>query len=235
MIFKNLQNQISVILEHDPAARSALEVVFCYPGFHAIAFYLASNRAWRHGFKWLGRFISHLGRVLTGIEIHPAASIGKRLFIDHGMGVVIGATTEIGDDVTLYQGVTLGGTSLERGTKRHPTLKNGVIVGAGAKVLGPITIGQNARIGSNAVVVADVAAETTVVGVPAKSVRGKSDSTQTSFLAYGTPDNIPDPVAKALEKILAQIQILDSRIEDLEKKSYPVNSRKDENSDGPDS
>ena len=160
MIFKNMRNQISVILEHDPAARSALEVVFCYPGFHAMVFYSASNRAWRNDFKWLSRFISHVGRILTGIEIHPAAIIGQRLFIDHGMGVVIGATTEIGDDVTLYQGVTLGGTSLERGIKRHPTLANGVIVGAGAKVLGPITIGENARIGSNAVVVADAVSYT---------------------------------------------------------------------------
>ena len=233
MIFKNMRNQISVILEHDPAARSALEVVFCYPGFHAMAFYYASNRAWRNGFKWLGRFISHLGRVLTGIEIHPAAIIGQRLFIDHGMGVVIGATTEIGDDVTLYQGVTLGGTSLERGTKRHPTLENGVIVGAGAKVLGPITIGENARIGSNAVVVADVAAETTVVGVPAKAVRAKSHLAQTGFLAYGTTENIPDPVARALEKMLEQVEKLGSRIKNLEERSNTIDSGKDEDSDGP--
>ncbi len=235
MIFKNLHNQISVILDHDPAARSALEVVFCYPGFHAVAFYLASNLAWRNGFKWLGRFISHLGRVLTGIEIHPAAIIGQRLFIDHGMGVVIGATAEIGDDVTLYQGVTLGGTSLERGTKRHPTLENGVIVGAGAKVLGPITVGENARIGSNAVVVADVPVETTVVGVPAKAVREKSPSTKTSFLAYGTPENIPDPVARALEKMLEEIHALDARIKDLEKEESPADSGMDKEPDGPDS
>ena len=153
MIFKNLTHQISVILEHDPAASSRLEVIFCYPGFHAIIFYCVSNLAWRHGLKLLARFISHVGRVATGIEIHPGAEIGKRLFIDHGMGVVVGATAKIGDDVTLYQGVTLGGTSLERGTKRHPTLEDGVIVGAGAKVLGPIVIGANSRIGSNAVVV----------------------------------------------------------------------------------
>jgi len=235
MILKNLRNQISIVLEHDPAARSALEVIFCYPGFHAIAFYSASNRAWRNGFKWLGRFISHLGRVLTGIEIHPAAIIGKRLFIDHGMGVVIGATAEIGDDVTLYQGVTLGGTSLERGIKRHPTLENGVIVGAGAKVLGPITIGENARIGSNAVVVADVAAETTVVGVPAKAVRAKNQSAQTSFLAYGTPENIPDPVARALEKMLKEMEALNSRIKVLEETASSTAPGKEENPDGPDS
>ena len=199
MIFKNLRTQISVVLEHDPAARSALEVIFCYPGFHAIIFYSLSSCAWRNGLKLLGRFISHLGRILTGIEIHPAATVGDRLFIDHGMGVVIGATTEIGNDVTLYQGVTLGGTSLKRGIKRHPTLEDGVIVGAGAKVLGPIIIGKNARVGSNAVVVTNVDAETTVVGVPAKVIRAKGQPSKSSFLAYGTPDNVPDPVARALE------------------------------------
>ncbi|MBT06500.1 MAG: serine O-acetyltransferase [Rhodospirillaceae bacterium] len=235
MIFKNMRNQISVILEHDPAARSALEVIFCYPGFHAMVFYSAGNRAWRNNFKWLGRFISHLGRVLTGIEIHPAAIIGQRLFIDHGMGVVIGATTEIGNDVTLYQGVTLGGTSLERGTKRHPTLENGVIVGAGAQVLGPITIGENARIGSNAVVVADVAAGTTVVGVPAKAVRAKTQPNQAGFLAYGTPENTSDPVARALEKILQQVQELDSRIKILEKRSGTSDFGKDKDPHGPES
>ena len=216
MIFKNLRNQILVILEHDPAARSALEVIFCYPGFHAIVFYSLSSCAWRNGLKLLGRFISHLGRIMTGIEIHPAATVGDRLFIDHGMGVVIGATAEIGNDVTLYQGVTLGGTSLKRGIKRHPTLEDGVIVGAGAKVLGPIIIGKNARVGSNAVVVANVAAETTVVGVPAKVIRAKNQPSTNRFLAYGTPDNAPDPVTSALEVALKQLQSLKSRIDQLE-------------------
>jgi len=222
MIFKNLRNQISVILEHDPAARSALEVIFCYPGFHAMVFYSLSSWAWRNGLKLVGRFISHLGRIVTGIEIHPAATVGDRLFIDHGMGVVIGATTEIGNDVTLYQGVTLGGTSLKRGIKRHPTLENGVIVGAGAKILGPIVIGENARVGSNAVVVAAVDAETTVVGVPAKVIRAKSQPSTSSFLAYGTPDNVPDPVARALEMALQQVQSLKSRIDQLEAKVHSV-------------
>lgn len=221
MIFKNIRNQISVILEHDPAARSALEVIFCYPGFHAIVFYSFSNYAWRHGMKWLGRFISHLGRIFTGIEIHPAATIGRRLFIDHGMGVVIGATTEIGNDVTLYQGVTLGGTSLKRGTKRHPTLKNGVIVGAGAKILGPFVIGKNARVGSNAVVVSNVEEGTTVVGVPAKAIGNKAQATRGSFLAYGTAENVPDPRAPEIEHMLKQIKILEHRVNELEAKLDP--------------
>lgn len=216
MIFKNLSHQISVILEHDPAARSRLEVIFCYPGFHSIIFYCVSSFAWRYNLKWVGRFISHLGRVTTGIEIHPAAEIGKRLFIDHGMGVVVGATTKIGDDVTLYQGVTLGGTSLQRGTKRHPTLEDGVIVGAGAKVLGPITIGENARIGSNAVVVKDVAPGTTVVGIPAKAVGNDKQSTDHNFLAYGTPENVSDPAAKTLESLTNEVRDLRTRIEQLE-------------------
>ena len=230
MIFKNLRNQISVVLEHDPAARSALEVIFCYPGFHAIVFYSLSSCAWRNGLKLLGRFISHLGRILTGIEIHPAATVGDRLFIDHGMGVVIGATTEIGNFVTLYQGVTLGGTSLKRGIKRHPTLEDGVIVGAGAKILGPIIIGKNARVGSNAVVVTNVDAETTVVGVPAKVTRAKSQPSKSSFLAYGTPDNVPDPVARALEIALHQVQSLKSRIDQLEAK---MNSAEPDDNDNP--
>ena len=223
MIFKNLTHQISVILDHDPAARSRLEVIFCYPGFHAIIFYGVSNLAWRHGLKLLARFISHVGRVATGIEIHPGAEIGKRLFIDHGMGVVVGATAKIGDDVTLYQGVTLGGTSLERGTKRHPTLEDGVIVGAGAKVLGPIVVGANSRIGSNAVVVKDVEPSTTVVGVPAKAV-GDNDKLNKdhNFMAYGTPDNLPDPVARALDGLLDEVSKLRERIEALETLRSPT-------------
>ncbi len=216
MIFKNLARQISVILEHDPAARSRLEVVFCYPGFHAVFFYYLSHFAWRHGLKLLGRFVSHIGRVATGIEIHPAAKIGKGLFIDHGMGVVIGATAEIGDDVTLYQGVTLGGTSLERGIKRHPTLGNGVIVGAGAKVLGPVIVGTNARIGSNAVVVKDVAPGTTVVGIPAKEVGKTRQGKTPNFMAYGTTDSLPDPVARALDQLAEEVNQLRERTQNLE-------------------
>ena len=155
MNFKNLRDDIGAIMARDPAARSRLEVVFCYPGFHAVLLHRLAHGAWCRGWRLVGRFLSHVGRGLTGIEIHPGATIGRRLFVDHGMGVVIGETSEIGDDVTLYQGVTLGGTSLNQG-KRHPTLKDGVIVGAGAKILGPLVVGANARIGSNAVVLADV-------------------------------------------------------------------------------
>src|SRR6266851_8396061 len=155
MPFKNLREEIDTVLSKDPAARSILEVVFCYPGFHSLVFYRVSHWLWMRKWLLLGRFVSHLGRLFTGIEIHPGARIGRRFFIDHGMGVVIGETAEIGDDVTLYQGVTLGGTKLNRG-KRHPTIEDGVIVSAGAKVLGGFTVGKGARIGPNAVVRAEV-------------------------------------------------------------------------------
>src|SRR5258708_26183039 len=163
MIFKLLGEEIDAILARDPAARSRTEVVLCYPGLHAVVLHRLANAAWRHDWKLFGRLISHLARWLTGIEIHPAARIGRRLFIDHGMAVVIGETSEIGDDVTIYQGTVLGGTSLGPG-KRHPTLGNRVIVGAGAKLLGPITVADDARIGSNAVVLKDVPAGATMVG-----------------------------------------------------------------------
>ena len=172
MFFKTLRSDIDSMMARDPAARSRLEVVFCYPGFHAVLIYRLAHSAWRHGFHVLGRWLSHLGRFLTGIEIHPGAELGERLFIDHGMGVVIGETAVIGNDVTLYQGVTLGGTSL-KGGKRHPTLEDNVIVGAGAQVLGPITVGHGARIGANAVVLKDVPSCTTMVGIPARPVVGR--------------------------------------------------------------
>src|SRR5665213_3416954 len=200
MAFKNLRDEIDTVLKHDPAARSALEVVLCYPGFHALLFYRLANFLWRRGWLVLGRFVSHLGRMFTGIEIHPGATIGRRLFIDHGMGVVIGETTEIGDDVTLYQGVTLGGTSLIRG-KRHPTLEDGVIVGAGAKVLGAFTVGRMARIGANAVVLSAVEAGASMVGIPARKLGEEKKEVQkpAQFLPYGTPcDEVPDPMACAL-------------------------------------
>ncbi len=214
-LFEELRSDIDAALTRDPAARSRLEVVLAYPGFHAVLFYRLAHGLWRRGFKLLGRVISHLGRWLTGIEIHPAAEIGRGFFIDHGMGVVIGETTEIGNDVTLYQGVTLGGTSLEKG-KRHPTLRDGVIVGAGAKVLGPITIGEGARIGSNAVVVKDVADHATVVGVPAKAVR-RAPKDDEEFCAYGTPaGELPDPVSRSLNALLNTVQSLSARVEQLE-------------------
>lgn len=217
MAFKNLRQEIDTVLRHDPAARSSLEIVLCYPGFHALLFYRLAHSLWERGWLVLGRFVSHLGRFFTGIEIHPGARIGARLFIDHGMGVVIGETAEIGDDVTLYQGVTLGGTSLNRG-KRHPTLEDGVIVGAGAKVLGSFTVGKGARIGANAVVLAEVPAGATMVGIPARPLgEDKPSQKPAEFLPYGTPcDDLPDPVARALAGVLDEVKTLRAQIEALE-------------------
>jgi serine O-acetyltransferase len=217
MSLKNLREEIDATIARDPAARSRLEVVLCYPGFQAVLFHRFAHWFWERGWLLLGRFLSHVGRVLTGIEIHPGARIGRRFFIDHGMGVVIGQTAEIGDDVTLYQGVTLGGTALHQG-KRHPTLEDGVIVGAGAKVLGGFTVGKGARIGSNAVVLAAVPAGVTVVGIPARPVGPRAAETKReAFLPYGTPcDDIPDPVARALNGLLEEVVGLRSRIAELE-------------------
>lgn len=215
MALKGLGEDITGIMERDPAARSRLEVIVAYPGFHALMFYRLAHGAWERGWVLIGRFLSHMGRVLTGIEIHPGAKIGRRFFVDHGMGVVIGETAEIGDDVTLYQGVTLGGTSLERGAKRHPTLGNNVIIGAGAKVLGPFTVGDGARIGSNAVVVQEVPPGATMVGIPAKEIKRRRPEDQ-DFVAYGLPDKIPDPVARALEGLLDQVSALRARVQELE-------------------
>lgn len=219
MLLRNLREEIDTVLAHDPAARSRLEVVFCYPGFHALLFYYLAHWLWERRWLLAGRFISHLGRFATGIEIHPGARIGRRLFIDHGMGVVIGETAEIGDDVTLYQGVTLGGTSLHK-DKRHPTLESGVIVGSGAQILGGFTIGKGARVGANAVVLAEVPAGATVVGIPAKPVgapRLVEAKATDNFLPYGTPcDEIPDPVARALSGLLDEVQSLRSRLAEVE-------------------
>jgi len=217
MLLKNLRDEIETVLKHDPAARSALEVVLCYPGFHALLYYRAANWLWRHRLLVLGRLVSHLGRMMTGIEIHPGARIGCRLFIDHGRGVVIGETTEIGDDVTLYQGVTLGGTSLNRG-KRHPTLEDGVIVGAGAKVLGSFTVGKGARIGANAVVVNEVKAGQVMVGIPARPMgEPKGPPKPAEFLPYGTPaEGVPDPVARALAGLVEEVAGLRARLAELE-------------------
>lgn len=177
-MLKNLREDIDCILERDPAARSKLEVITCYPGLHAIMVHRLAHRLWQADFFWLGRFISHLGRILTGIEIHPGAQIGRRVFIDHGFGVVIGETAVIGDDCTIYQGVTLGGTRLYKGTKRHPTLGRGVVVGAGAQVLGGFEVGDGARIGSNAVVVKPVPAGATAVGNPARIIEQTDSQTK---------------------------------------------------------
>ncbi|MHB1566046.1 MAG: serine O-acetyltransferase [Acidiferrobacter sp.] len=210
------------IFARDPAARSRFEVLTLYPGVQAVGFYRLAHRLWRWRWFWLAQAVAHLARFLTGIEIHPAARIGCRLFIDHGFGVVIGETAEVGDDCTLYQGVTLGGTSWQRG-KRHPTLGDNVVVGAGAKVLGPITIGDGARIGSNSVIVKDVAAGTTVVGIPGHVVakRGEREQTRAAlaqkigFEAYGQMPQMPDPVAQAIDRVLDHLQTVERRMEQL--------------------
>jgi serine O-acetyltransferase len=212
MTFKAIRSDLGAVLARDPAARSLLEVALCYPGFHAVMMHRIANAAWRRGFKLLGRLISVFARFATGIEIHPGATIGHRFFIDHGMGVVIGETAEIGDDVTLYQGVTLGGTTLDHG-KRHPTLGDGVIVGAGAKILGPFTVGKGARVGSNAVVLEAVPAGATVVGIPARIVgRPKNDD----FCAYGATGDVTDPVARAIDRMESDMGVMRARIAELE-------------------
>ncbi|MBB4265229.1 serine O-acetyltransferase [Roseospira visakhapatnamensis] len=219
MVFSRLREDIATILEKDPAARSWAEVLFCYPGLHAVMVYRLSHGLWGAGWRFLPRFISHLAKVFTGVEIHPGARIGRRLFIDHATGVVIGETAELGDDVTLYQGVTLGGTSLNKG-KRHPTLRDGVIVGSGGQVLGPVTIGSEARVGANAVVLADVPSGATVVGIPARVVRRDhvDETRHCEFQAYGTPtDGIADPVARTVTGLTDQLGRLAARVEDLER------------------
>ncbi len=233
-MFDRLREDINSVFARDPAARHALEILTCYPGLHAVLIYRVSHGLWGLGLCWLARLVSHVGRFLTGIEIHPGAQIGRRFFIDHGMGVVIGETAEIGDDCTLYHGVTLGGTSWEKG-KRHPTLLNGVVIGAGAKVLGPITVGDNARIGSNAVVVRDVEPGTTIVGVPGKVVLGPVSSTfalreetarRIGFDAYGEARNMPDPVSQALDSLLDHARDVEREIADL-KKQLAANPNKE--------
>ena len=206
-MFSNLREEIASIKQRDPAARSTLEVLTCYPGLHAIVMHRWAHWCWRNEFRWLGRFISHLARMFTGIEIHPGAHIGRRVFIDHGMGVVIGETAEVGDDCTIYQGVTLGGTSLSKGAKRHPTLERGVIIGAGAKVLGAFTVGEEAKVGSNAVVVKAVPAGATAVGNPARIIQKETQSPRDEaaarmFAAYGITPNGDDPLSKALQGLI---------------------------------
>ncbi len=215
MIFKDIRDDIDAILARDPAARSRLEVVLCYPGWHAVVLHRMAQAAWNANLRLLGRFIAHVARWLTGIEIHPGATIGRRLFIDHGMACVIGETAEVGDDVTLYQGVVLGGTSLDKG-KRHPTLGNDVIVGAGAKILGPVVVGDGARIGSNAVVLKDVPAGATMVGVPARPVVRAPAKDRADFCAYGQDPDLPDPVARALDGLCSDVVAMRARIAELE-------------------
>jgi serine O-acetyltransferase len=217
-MFDRASEEIRVIFDRDPAARSTWEVITCYPGFHALLLHRISHRLWRWNLKWLARFLSHIARWLTGIEIHPGADIGRRFFIDHGMGVVIGETATIGDDCTLYHGVTLGGTSWNKG-KRHPTLADGVVVGAGAKILGPITVGRGAKIGSNAVVVKDVPDGATAVGIPARilddasSTAREKSAAQMGFTAYGIGADVNDPMVKAIHGLIDHCAAADLRMQ----------------------
>lgn len=212
MAFMFLRETIQTYRERDPAARSSLEVLLCYPGVHAVLWHKLSHWLWNHKLYLLGRFSSHISRWLTGIEIHPAAKLGRRLVIDHGMGVVIGETAEVGDDCYIYHQVTLG-VARTSGGKRHPTVGNGVIIGAGAKVLGPITVGDNARVGSNAVVVDPVPADTTVVGMPARPVDRKLPRQKAGFDPYGMPcDNSLDPLMRDLEGLRAELHEVEARV-----------------------
>lgn len=236
-MFKRIREDISCVFERDPAARNRFEVITTYPGVHALLLHRIGHRLWLMHLKWLARMLSQLSRLLTGIEIHPGAQIGRRFFIDHGMGVVIGETAVIGDDVTLYHGVTLGGTSWSKG-KRHPTLGNDVVVGAGAKVLGPITLYNGARVGSNAVVVKDVPANATVVGIPghvvsakvrkdASSEKRQAFAKKIGFDAYGTSSAMPDPVANAIDVMLDHIHAMDTQMQNMCKSLKSLGSELD--------
>jgi serine O-acetyltransferase len=235
-MFARLREDIACIVERDPAARSTWEVLTCYPGLHALMVHRVAHWCWQRGLHWLGRFTSHIGRFLTGIEIHPGATIGRRVFIDHGMGVVIGQTAEIGDDCTIYQGVTLGGTSLAKGAKRHPTLGRGVIVGANSQVLGGFTVGDGARIGSSAVVVKPVPPGATAVGNPARILQAEVEAVREEaaarmgFSAYGVTQG-DDPVAQAMKGLIDnahghehQIALLWRAIEKLSTRSRELPS-----------
>jgi len=221
-MFSRIREDVRCVFERDPAARNSFDVLTTYPGIHAVLMHRLTHGLWSLGLKWLARVLSNLARWYTGIEIHPGAVIGRRFFIDHGMGVVIGETTEIGDDCTLYHGVTLGGTSWDKG-KRHPTLGNNVVIGAGAKVLGPVSVEDGVRIGSNAVVLKDVPAGMTVVGVPGRLVgalhqpddKRQEIARKMGFDAYGATQDMPDPVATAVNGILDHIHAMDGRLEDM--------------------
>ena len=219
-MFSRLREDIACVFERDPAARSTWEVLTCYPGFHALTLHRFSHWLWGHRLRWLARLSSHITRFLTGIEIHPGATIGRRVFIDHGMGVVIGETAVVSDECTLYHGVTLGGTSWNKG-KRHPTLARGVVVGAGAKVLGPITVGEDAKVGSNSVVVRDVPPGATAVGIPARVIEAEQERVRhekaetLGFSAYAVTRNEDDPLAKAIHGLLDHAVETDRRIETL--------------------
>ncbi len=210
-----LRENIDIAFERDPAARTRWEVITTYPGVHAVVVYRLAHRLWHRGWHWAARLLSHLARWVTGVEIHPGAEIGRRFFIDHGMGVVVGETARVGDDVTLYHGVTLGGTTWRR-ERRHPVLGDGVVVGAGAKLLGPITVGAGSRIGSNAVVIRDVPDNAVVVGIPGRVVAREGERTGDSFDPYGQKDRMPDPVAKAVKCLSEHIHAVERRLEEME-------------------
>jgi serine O-acetyltransferase len=223
MNFKSLRDQIDSMMARDPAARSRLEVILAYPCFHALVWHRLAHGAWIRGWRLTARIVSNLGRWLTGIEIHPGAMIGQRLFIDHGLGVVIGETAEVGDDVTIYHDVTLGGvlpsvdSASQVGVKRHPTIKDRVIIGSGAQILGPVTVGEGARIGANAVVTKDVPPEVTVVGNPSRIVVPKDRRSSKEFMAYGTPmGELVDPLLRAIEELRGHVADLNARIAELE-------------------
>jgi serine O-acetyltransferase len=219
-MFQRLNDELESIIARDPAARSRLEVALTYPGFHAVLLHRPASWLWRHGWRFLGKVVAQFARLFTGIEIHPGAKVGRRLFIDHGMGVVFGETAEIGDDVTIYQGVTLGGVSpsvdsaAQVNRKRHPTIRNGAIIGSGAQVLGPIVVGERARVGANAVVTKDVFPSCAVVGVPARPISANCGA---DFVAYGMPSaDLPDPIARAIDGLVEQVAALRQRVDELE-------------------
>lgn len=214
-MFEKIKSDLSIVFDRDPAARSYLEIITTYPGVHAILFHRLAHLFWRIKLYWIARVTSYLSRIITGIEIHPGAIIGRRFFIDHGMGVVIGETAIIGDDCTIYHGVTLGGTSWKQG-KRHPTLEDKVVIGAGAKILGPITIGSGAKIGSNAVVVKDIPKNATAVGIPARLVDDKAQKTS-SFSPYAVGKDEDDPMVQSIQELIKKINAQEGKIVRLEK------------------
>ena len=216
-MFNTLSDDIQAVFERDPAARSKLEVLLCYPSLHAVMIHRVAHAMWRQGWLLSARWLSQVARWLTGIEIHPGAQLGRRLLIDHGMGVVIGETAVIGDNVTLYQNVTLGGVSLNPG-KRHPTIEDDVVIGAGAAVLGPFTVGRGARVGANAVVLREVPAGATMVGVPARQVGPQPATTERCFPAYGVEPGVTvDPVSRAIDGLTQQVEELTARVAELER------------------
>ena len=226
-MFGRIREDIRCVFERDPAARSVWEVMTCYPGFHALQLHRVSHTLWTWQLRWLARFLSHVTRFLTGVEIHPGAVIGRRVFIDHGMGVVIGETAEIGDDCTLYHGVTLGGVSWNQG-KRHPTLGRGVVVGAGAKILGPFVVGDKAKVGSNSVVVKPVPAGATVVGIPARIVEHGAEVARAAFDAYAVSADLDDPLNKALISLGSRTDDLDGRLAEILRRLDGLEEQRDD-------